>query len=202
MRWQDGYPVEQGASDSQDSARLIGLLAVFGYPVDKEKYFDYINHGPGPYYLRHPIERNKYEYSRDQLICYVAGLKALNLDYLHWSYYRPDNGDWLSPSQKSFVERICKGKNGTITGNIWLWLDVLWSCFIDPMAEPCQLICMLKKHPDEKYIRFWVNNNKLWREAIREYFCSQTPGKYNRGEPELAELMIKDLEQYEKNTIA
>lgn len=194
MRWQDGYPVEQGASDSQDSARLIGVLAVFGYPIDKLKYSDYINHGSGPYYLRHPKEGNLpgHAYSRDQLICYAAGLKALNLDYLHWSYYKPDNGDWLSPSQKSFIERISKGYKGTIAGNLWLWLDVLWSCFIDPLAEPNQLICLMKLHPNKAYLKFWCKWNKKWKDSILNYW-SENEGAW-RGEPELAELMIKTIE--------
>lgn len=194
MRWQDGYPVENGASDAQDSARLIGILAVFGYPIDKIKYCDYMNFLGDSFYLRHPKEGNLpgHKYSRDQLICYVAGLKVLNLDYLSLSYYKPENGDWLSPSHKNHLI-ICAGFEPTLIGNLWLWLDVLWSCFIDPIAESNQLICMMKTHPSKAYLKFWCKWNKKWANSIRNYW-SENEGAW-RGEPELAELMIKTIEE-------
>lgn len=191
MRWQDGYPSEQGASDFQDSSRLIGILAVFGFEINKIKYCDYMNYFNGPFYLRHPIEGNKYKYSRDQLICYAAGLKVLNLYYLSWSYYKPENGDWLSPSHNNHLI-ICAGFEPNLIGNLWLWLDVLYSCFIDPLAESNQLICMLMIHPNKAYLKFWCKWNKQWQKSIKNYWC-ENEGAW-RGEPELAEIMIRKIE--------
>ncbi len=202
MRWQDGYPCDSGSTDGQDSARLAGLMWVFNHHQKIPYMSNYYSFNPvnDLRYLRHPVEGNKTPISRDQIVPLFAGFFVSGNKIFINPYYRP-KGEITMPSVANHIG-ICGGMKPTLLGNLWLWFDVLWSCFIAPMAEPCQLICMLKKHPDKKYIRFWVNNNKLWREAIREYFFSQTPGKYNRGEPELAELMIKDLEQYEKDTIA
>lgn len=77
--------------------------------------------------------------------------------------------------------------------NLWLWLDVLWSCFIAPMDEPNQLLAMMMIHPNPVYLQFWVAHNSKWEAAIREYWCSKTPGIYDRGEPEFAEWMIETI---------
>jgi len=201
MRWQDGYPCDSGSTDGQDSARLAGLMQVFNHPK-KMNYglFDYVSKEFDNIKLfRHPKEKNLpgNKYSRDQLIPFAAGLsKAHQMpqysDTLHRIItYKPENGDWLSPSHKNHLF-ICAGFKPSFVGDLWLWLDVLWSCFIDPMAESNQLICMMKTHPNKAYLKFWCKWNKQWANSIRNYW-SENEGAW-RGEPELAELMIKTIE--------
>jgi hypothetical protein len=107
--------------------------------------------------------------------------------------YNPPNGDWISPSVRGHFN-LCAGSKYKWFQNLWLWLDVLYSCFIAPMDEPNQLICMMMIHPNKSYLSFWFKYNKKWKDAIREYWCSKTPGIYNRGEPEFAELIIEAIE--------
>lgn len=180
-----------GRFDYQDSARLIGLMILFGFEgYVQTKIVDYVQyHG---YPLRHPKEGNRIKFSRDQWICLVAGLKVIFLEDHIFEYYEPENGDWMSPSHRNHV-RICQGYPSSFVGNLWFWLDVLWSCFIAPMDEPNQLISMMMIHPNLSYLRFWTKYNKQWEAAIREYWCSKTSGIYDRGEPELAELMIETI---------
>ncbi len=193
MRWQDGYPCDSGSTDGQDSARLAGLMWVFNHPQKIPYMSDYYSFNPvndDLRYLRHPVEGNKTPISRDQIVPLFAGFFVSGNKIFINPYYRP-HGEITMPSVANHIG-ICGGMQSKWFGNLWLWLDVFWSCFIAPMDEPNQLICMMKVHPNEAYIIYWVNNNKYWREAIREYWCGW------RDEVDLAELMIKDLEQYEK----
>lgn len=43
MRWQDGYPCDSGSTDGQDSARLIGIMALFEYSVNVYSLADKIS---------------------------------------------------------------------------------------------------------------------------------------------------------------
>lgn len=190
MRWQDGYPCDTNSTDGQDSARLAGLMWVFDHPektrFNIKSYYGYEG------YKRHPIEENKTPFSRDQAVCLFAGfLKSYTRIYVNPTY-NPPNGDWISPSVRGHF-KLCAGSSYTWFKNLWLWLDVLWSCFITPMAEPNQLLCMMMCHANPFYLQFWITHNDRWEDAIREYWCSKTVGIYNRGEPEFAEWMIETI---------
>lgn len=187
-----GLPRDSNATDFNDSARLAGIMTLFNWPQRVPLSWYLITKNEIIKYVRHPRE-NSYDLSRDQAIPLMAGL------FISGSFYYVkrqfiDGKDFFSPSHNNHV-RICSGDDPTIFGDLWLWLDVLWSCFVAPMAESNQLICMMKVHPNKSYIKFWVKWNKKWRESIMTYWNDQS-GEYNRGEPELAELMIKDLERY------
>ena len=190
MRWQDGYPCDSGSTDGQDSARLAGLMQVFNHPKKDRfminSYYDYIG------YKRHPTEPNKTPFSRDQAVCLFAGFfQSGNRIYVNPTY-NPPNGDWISPSVRGHF-KLCGGSVYTWFQNLWLWLDVLWLCFIAPMAESNQLLCMMMCHSNPFYLEFWITHNDRWEDAIREYWCSKTVGIYNRGEPEFAEWMIETI---------
>lgn len=179
-----GLPKDNGASDLQDSARLAGILTVFEWPrvVAVSRYFDQEKR----IFVRHPNERI-YDFSRDQAICLMAGFYKRRLDVDRaWV----DGKDIFSPSHMGHV-RICQGLAPRFHQKMWLWLDVLYSCFYQPMGEPNQLLCILMV-ADKKYLKFWLKYNKHWRDAIREYWC-EGAGEW-RKEPELAEHMIKVLE--------
>lgn len=201
MRWQDGYPRDNNSTDFCDSARLAGIMALFDYPdFEIPSYFDKWGNVVRSNKSDIPYDQcfNPTTTSRDQLIPLIAGFKKqktyrsiASVDAIEfWLEERKwicPNGDIMSPSHRNIFKE-------NFIGNMWLLFDVLWSCFIDPMAEPNQLISLMKSHSNKKYLKLWTRFNKKWREAIREYFCSKTPGVYDRGEPELAELMIKTIE--------
>jgi hypothetical protein len=175
-----GLPKDKGATDRQDSARLAGIMTVFEWPqvVSCSKYFD------GFKYVRHPEEPG-YDFSRDQSICLMAGLSKQQFYYIIDKKY-VDGKDIFSPSHMGHIAR-CKGDKATFAQNSWLWMDIYWSCFVKPMGEPNQLLCMMMM-ADPKYLNFWCKNNKKWKESIREYWSGW------RGEPELAEHMILKIE--------
>lgn len=189
-----GLPKDMGASDLQDSARLAGLAVVFGFDLTQNKRIPlekYVMNIPAvglTHYVRHPLE-HKYDFSRDQAICLIAGLGAQGKkDLVNKSYI--DGKDIFSPSHRGHIKR-CQGKKPNLLEEHWLWLDVLYSCFYQPMGEPNQLLCMLML-ADPKYLKFWLKYNKHWRAAIKEYWC-EAAGEW-RGERELASHMIAILE--------
>lgn len=186
MRWQDDYPCDSGSIDGADSARLVGIMAVFNHPIfvicsdyAKRNYIDEY------YYLRHPIEKNKYPFSRDQAVCLFAGLHVQGSSAWVNPNYKPQN-DFISPSVRGHFKR-CAGLTDTWLERMWLYLDVVYSAKIDPLAEPNQLICMLMI-ADPKYLRLWCKLNKSWQESITAYWNGW------RGEPELVELMIETIQ--------
>lgn len=176
-----GLPKDRGATDRQDSARLAGIMTVFEWPevVSCRRYFD------GSKYVRHPQEPG-YDFSRDQAICLMAGLAKQGFSY-NIDQKFVDGNDVFSPSHKGHISR-CKGNEATKIQDAWLWADVYWSCFVKPMGEPNQLLCMMMM-ADNKYLKFWCKHNKKWKESIREYWSGW------RGEPELAEHIISKIEK-------
>lgn len=188
MRWQDGCPCDTGSTDGQDSARLAGLMKLFNHShADKFDLTMYCGFGD---YFRHPIEGNKYPYSRDQATCYFAGLYAAHdMQYVD-ATFKPQN-DFISPSVRGHFKR-CAGRPDTWLERTWLYLDVIYSAFVAPLDEPNQLICMLMI-ADVKYLKLWCRLNKSWEWSILLYWC-EGDGVW-RQEPELAELMIKIINE-------
>lgn len=188
MRWQDGYPCDSGSTNGQDSARLSGLMKVFKHPdTNRFDIFDYV----GAYdYLRHPKEKNATAFSRDQASCLFSGLYFSGLEWLVGHNYQPKN-DIIMPSVRGHFKR-CAGLKANWFQDLWLWLDVLYSCFIDPLAEPNQLLCMIYIHPDIKYLYFWTKHNKKWKESLRNYWY-MNDGSW-RQEKELCEHIISKID--------
>ncbi|MGZ3742745.1 MAG: hypothetical protein ACXVB1_00115 [Pseudobdellovibrionaceae bacterium] len=182
-----------------DSARLAGIMTLFGFgkEIKLGEYLKYVELiGPNgkswSFELqptRHPDYNNFKDFSRDQLIPLIAGLSKIgwtytnDMTFAHMSVC--PNGDLLSPSHLNHIRRCC-GLKPTMYGNLWLKLDILYNAYIDPMAEPNQLICMLVIAGAD-YVRLWMKKNKKWEDAIRNYWSGW------REEPELAEFMILKL---------
>lgn len=184
-----GLPRDHGSTDNLDSARMAGACVIFGLnkEIDLSVYVI-----PGGY-TRHPLaDPSKMLFSRDQASVLFAGLYFQGKSHLVEANYQPPNGDIIMPSVRGHFKR-CAGLKASWFQDLWLWLDVLWSCFIDPLAESNQLICMLKVHPSKAYLKFWCKWNKKWRNSILNYW-SENEGAW-RGEPELADLMIKTIEE-------
>jgi hypothetical protein len=210
---QYGLPRDNGATDYMDSARLAGLIELFGSDhVDLMKYVKYNEQGV-LVAIRHPQEvpsNNWKNFTRDQLMCLVAGLKkqghegtvrklyyaAMNRDYhaqnIEDDYDGtlkrfPNGADLLTPSHMNHL-RICSGEKSTLLGRVWLMIDILFNGYISPKSEPNQLICMCVSAGDW-YIRLWKKVNPYWKGAIIDYWYGW------RGEKELAMRMIESLEK-------
>lgn len=185
-----GLPQDNGASDLQDSARLAGILTVFRWPryIDLCKYI--IKTSIGFAYTRHPLEI-KYDFSRDQAICYLAGLGMRDQAFVAEKFIT--GRDLLSPSVKGHLER-CKGRSASWLQDLWLRLDIIFHAKVKPLDEPNQLLCMLMVHPDKKFLKMWCNLNLQWRQSIKNYWC-ENDGAW-RNEHELADWMIALIESH------
>lgn len=197
-----GLPRDTGATDFQDSARLAGIMTVFGWPqeVRCSKYVVAADKKLGgvsiveavgsrkitSMYVRHPNEY-KYDFSRDQAICLMAGLYAQRETGLVGKLFI--NGkDFFSPSHNGHV-RICQGLKTRFYQNLWLMLDILYFILFTPKAESNQLLCMLMVHPNKRYLKSYLKFNKHWKQSITDYWCSW------REEERLARHMISVLEK-------
>lgn len=179
-----GLPKEMGASDLQDSARLAGIMQVFGWDLPLDHY---LMRKPGEksYYVRHPKEI-KYDFSRDQAVCLMAGYHFAGLpQFVDKSCVT--GKDFFSPSVMGHVAR-CEGKKATWFQNLWLKIDILWNAFFAPLSESNQLICMLMVAGPE-YLKLWTDMNDEWETSIRNYWYGW------RGEPELANKMIDTIKR-------
>ena len=156
-----GLPKDNGATDLQDSARLAGISTAFGYiTFECDKY---VVDGK---YVRHPLEV-KYDFSRDQAICLMAGLAAINRQDLIDPKYITGK-DILSPSVKGYI-RTLKGQSPNILQNLWLTFDIMWAAYVKPDAELNQLLCMLIVAPP-KYLRLFTKHHKTWDQNVTEYW--------------------------------
>jgi hypothetical protein len=178
-----GLPKDIGATDFQDSARLAGIMTVFEWPqkVNIFQYIGYFN------YLRHPRE-NRYDMSRDQAVCLVAGI------YKQGGMYevRRDliNGkDILSPSVLGHIRR-CQGRKATWLQDQWLKLDIMWAAYVKPEDEINQLLCMIMI-AGPSWVQLFKKHHKNWKANLRAYWCGW------RGEPELCEWIIGKVEAHE-----
>ncbi len=178
---EQGFPRDTGATDFKDSARLAGMMAIVGDPrtPNLAKYFwDGLP-------VRHPMYSTS-DFSRDQLLCLVAGIKMQGLWHSNIHLYKPTNGDWISPSHKDHLRR-CARLPDTWLGRQWLKLDILFHAKVTPLAEPNQLIAMLIIAGPE-WVKRWTDANQYWRTSIANYWCTW------RGEGGLADDLITKIE--------
>ena len=180
-----GLPKENGATDLQDSARLAGVMATFGFcpegrilPI--EKYFVLGK------YVRHPLEI-KYNFSRDQTLCLVAGFYFQGLRKLV-DLKHVTGIDIFTPAHRGHIRR-CKGLKASKFQDWWFWFDVWRAAKFDKMGEPNQILCQMMV-ADKKYLKYWLKHNPMWRASVEAYWNGW------RNEPELGAKIIKVLEGY------
>lgn len=205
-----GLPRDVGATDMMDSARIAGMLAIINHlktpPLSRYIISDNLG-------VRHPYEypsNNPLNFTRDQLLCLVAGLYKQSdtssckklyeaAKFRGWRAQNtesdvpgsvkkfPDGPDWLSPSHR-MVLSICAGNRGNLLGYIWLFFDIIFNTLFTPNREPNQLLAMLSI-VSPKWLRLYKFVTPKWKEAVRSYW-----GGWRR-EPELANLIINHFEK-------
>lgn len=180
----NGYICVSGASDSEDSSMFVGMLATFDSSINID-FTKYIN-AEGKYQR---CLNPRYDFSRDQYIPFIAGLKSRGLSHLV-SQDRVTGRDLISPSVKGH-ERRCAGLSANWFQDLWLKAEILYHAKVVPLNEPNQLISMLMIHPNKNLLKMWTTLNKQWKESILVYW-SEGAGAW-RGEPELAKSMINKI---------
>lgn len=211
MIFKDNLPVDTGATDAMDSARLAGLMATFDFPgFDKSLLTQYLVEKDGQLMaVRHPGEEpsnNPLNFTRDQLMCLAAGLskagyyslckrlleaaeargnRAQNTEYdkIGTKKTFPNGPDWLTPSHMNHL-RLCAGQKGTLLGRIWLNVDILYSSTFAREKEPNQLMCMCEIAGKMKMFK---QLNKSLPQAISKYWDNW------RLEPDLAKFLISKI---------
>lgn len=197
-----GFPRAQGVTDFCDSAVMAGLMSVFQWPeFTMPDYFDQYGNPLRSGASDIPGDQcfDPMTFSRDQLTCLIAGYHAANrMDQTKKIYNKLVENNWLcpnndllSPSNRGHVN-FCVGEKVSWIQDKWLYLDILFSSLVQPMAENNQLLCMLMIR-DPKWIKLYTKLNKHWRENILEYWC-EAAGAW-RNEPKLAGHMITVIER-------
>lgn len=191
-----GLPRDNGATDFNDSARLAGIMAVVDDSrITEKELFRYIKNGTTV--ERHPNE-SKYDLSRDQLMCYLAGYYCLGChikyrwisENIFFKYINGISKDLVTPSVRNHIA-LCTGMKTSWIGYQWLKLDI-WYCgkFSKIDTEINQLLCLCIVAGPE-YVRRFVKANPKWREQINYYWRDSF-----RNEPEIAKMLIKKIESY------
>lgn len=208
MRYENGFPYCEGASDLADSPVINALMIMFNVGNYIHPLWYFVNGHPVRYpYGKTISETSPFCFSRDQNTMLAAA------EFYHPVIKPRIKPTWFAPNFVNEEQmkwqipdphfpgvynhlRICYGLKPIKLFNIWFWLEIFYSCYIKPLAEPNQLIAMMMCHPNKKYLKYWLKNNKQWEKAIKDYWC-EGPGSW-RGEPELAHAMIEKLRTYAK----
>jgi len=177
MRFDElGLPIESSATDKQDSARLAGLMTVVEWP----QKIDLIYYCLTGYYRRHPKEYI-YDFSRDQLVCLLAGLRKSNRNS-YWLTLKANGKDFIPPSVNGL-----RTHKPTFIQRLWAKADVIAHALFTPLSESNQVICIADAYG---LLPLWIKLNKRWRESVTIYWVTSR----DVGEPELAEHIIKYVE--------
>lgn len=210
------FPRPSGATDYMDSAHLAGLMAFVGHEkmnTDLLKEYVSIN------YLDAVLRRcpnddsglcpsNYKNCTRDQMIAYFSGLHtyrekllcSILLDATKQRGYRaqntekdipgstkkfPDGADFLDPSHIGYM-KIFAGLKANWFEKAWMLARIKIASKFSPLKEPNNIIVMSIVYG---YADFLRKSNPQINQAIRNYWSTW------RAEPELAEMLIKKLEE-------
>lgn len=217
---ENGFPRPTGATDFLDSAHLAGLMAFVGHEkmnkalLNEYCIFDYKGEDQLLQLRRCPRETsglnadNYKNCTRDQLIAYLAGgmtlglkstahlllIAAKNRSYRAQNTERdvpgstkkfPDGPDILDPSHIGYM-KICAGLSANWFEKLWMRCRIRIASRFSPMKEPNNIVVMSIIYG---YAALLKKCNPRIAEAVREYWSGW------RGEPELAEMLIKKLEE-------
>lgn len=195
MKYFNGFPADNGATDWMDSPRLAAILALFDSPdtISMKLYLDYNTDKP----VRCPgLHNDLVDFSRDQLVPYMAAMhkqgyyirNRLIYEIIKQNYYRAPNGDILfTPSVLNHI-RTCCNYPTNLLGDLWLRLDMYWQQFSSTWqknVEPNQLLCMVIIANKQQLYKRIV---KDWKYLVINYWCGW------RNEVEIADLITKGME--------
>lgn len=214
---ENGFPIVNGATDAMDSAHLCGLMFFVEHPEAKSKAYTILNYADvydgNLVLMRCPYESSGLDPSnyknctRDQLICYMAGLYEFKFNTTAGNLlkaakkrgYRaqntekdipgstkkfPDGADFLDPSHVGYM-KICAGLKANWFEKAWMLARIKIASKFSPLKEPNNIIVMSIVYGYADILR--KSNPQIYA-AINLYW------KGWRAEPELAGMLIKKLE--------
>lgn len=216
---ENGFPIVAGATDGMDSAHLAGLMAFVGHEkmsfelLRQYAFYSLYDDGLKFIAVRCPEDSsglcpsNPNNFTRDQLICLLSGyysygdeIKAQHLlEAAKARGYRaqntekdipgstkrfPDGADILDPSHVGYM-KICAGLKANWFEKAWMLARIKIASKFSPLKEPNNIIVMSIVYGYADILR---KSNPQIADAVRLYWNSW------RGEPELAEMLIKKLE--------
>lgn len=202
----NGYPVDTNASDCMDSARLAGMMAMcrMESAPDCSDYLDY--EGLGRRHPNPPIEEFKsfgtQYFSRDQMICLAAGLKAQGIRPVGMYEYVIEHGNTAQNhieddgSEKRFGGDYClphvvgalaiaAGVQDRLTfiQRCFLFADVIANALFSPMREQNQIIALCYI---TGFLGLYKRLTPKYKDANLKYWYDTSPMAYNRGELDVA----------------
>ena len=203
-RYVDGLPVDTGASDSQDSARLAGMMALAGLINYCNNYMVWSDRDQMMVGTRHPTDtfqgaNNPDKFSRDQMMCLVVGVNNVLCFDLYKGAVKRNNTaqNWMEDGGKPkwygadklirLNMDVVALKANHITklsklGYIQLIVEILFKRIFNSLGEPNQILSMAQVSRNFALVKkLWPK----WEQAVDKYWCGW------RGEPELA-AAIKD----------
>lgn len=215
---ENGFPKPNGATDWMDSAHYCGMLYFVEHPEAKKKAYKILDYVYGKELLRCPEDysglcpANPNNCTRDQFIVYLAGINQFKfreiakflLEAAKARDYRaqntekdipgstkkfPDGPDILDPSHIGYM-KICAGLKANWFERLWMLAKIKIMSRISPMSEPNNIVVMSIVYG---YANILKKSNPQIFQAIKNYWC-ENEGAW-RGEPELAEMLIKKLEE-------
>lgn len=214
---EDRFPRPNGATDWMDSCHAASLMAFVNHPeISHGVLFQYISAYNTP--VRCPYDTsglcpaNPNNFTRDQLITLFAGLRAYDftltcralLEAAKQRGYRaqntekdipgstkkfPDGPDILDPSHIGYM-KICAGLKANWFEKAWMLARIKIASKFSPLKEPNNIIVMSIVYG---YADILKKSNPQINQAVKNYWC-ENEGAW-RGEPGLAEMLIKKLEE-------
>lgn len=205
-----GFIVQHNAdhpeqADGGDTARSTGLMAMTGSILDKILMVDLLVDDK---VIRHPYQTSNgkdpsspdfrnwtlpSETSRDQVLCYSAGVERAMLNprrsMLKYAQGWFVNKDILLPHNKlALYKAAYYGNPGvfiTLFGYMFMFLHVIYNALIKPEAEQNQTIAMLRRFPTLE--RLFYRLHPDIEGNLKAYFG----GKPWRDQDEIAEALIQ-----------
>lgn len=191
--------------DGGDASRSTGIMACFGSEEDLAVVHE---HCDGFGFVRHPEQEKWNDYrnfSRDQLIPLLAGLRAKNDSRLTgiartqlegtigWPFlfgigFAPnlDPLGWDSMWHYILCARYYPLYWFAPMGYFAQIIHILFNCFVTPMEEQNQVICMVHTSGLGKFYRTF---HPCWKESLRVYWGGW------RDQSEIAEFMIQKFRE-------
>lgn len=197
QHYKDDTPIDGG-----DSASRTGIMALCGSAADKNvmvTFYEYNVNDGLKRLVRHPFQ-SKWNHeeltSRDQLVCFVAGLKGSYwwLDMLakefNKAYKFRINSDILAPDVKLHLN-LCANivPWWAPLGYAYLRLAILWACFVRPDDELNQILCQCIV-AGKKYVRMLCKLHPNWIKNTQDYWGGW------RDQEEIGEALIQKVKEY------
>jgi hypothetical protein len=185
--------------DGGDTPRATGLMAMCGSEQDINNMFTLTDGGE---LVRHPYQETNTgthphndhrSVSRDQLMCYAAGLLSIQRPTrLHSAVHNYAskwfiNNDFLSPDVRLMLYKACKNSapiHIVILGYFQAFLTLIWHTKIRPDEEKNQVIAQMAVMGD-----WWIKKLFWWHPNLGTNLNEYWGGW--RGQPEIAETIFR-----------